>query len=320
MSKGNFLLSQARGKVGDIVFTRLDGEQVARAYNAHPKYSNTIAQATNRMNLATISQAYSAFKGIADHSFEGKSFGMQSMKAFMSENIKLVQGGQGAYLFRNGRGVAPNALIIAKGSIDITNLGVSSFVADAVGVSVKPTWTYSKDLTDVTVAEFLATFNARLGDEITLVCCVPNVVNSFKVSEETTITQNALSVYKCRFTLKVDASTSAKMFVEDPSGSYDAALNPAVIGEAEGIETLVVNKNSSVAGNFITFLGFFPAGGREENTAVAVIVSRKEGSSWLRSTSKLVFSADADFENFEYATALSSYSPEGIKYLNHTEG
>lgn len=37
MAKGNPLMSQMRGKVGDLVMTRLAGEQITRSRNRHPK-------------------------------------------------------------------------------------------------------------------------------------------------------------------------------------------------------------------------------------------------------------------------------------------
>lgn len=91
MSKGNMLLGHARGKVGDLVFSRSNGEQVVRARAAIVKNPRTEKQMIQRILLATIGQAYSRMSAITDHSFEGVSKGQPSMSAFMGENLKALR-------------------------------------------------------------------------------------------------------------------------------------------------------------------------------------------------------------------------------------
>lgn len=87
MSKGNMLLGHARGKVGDLVFSRSNGQQVTRARAAQVKNPQTEAQVIQRLILNTVSQAYSRMASIADHSFEGVAVGQDSMSAFMKKNM-----------------------------------------------------------------------------------------------------------------------------------------------------------------------------------------------------------------------------------------
>lgn len=90
MAKGNLFQGMARGVVGDVVFSRLDGQQVSRVRNRNPKNPRTNAQLYQRAIMATVMQMYSKGKAIFDHSFEGKSVGAGCQRRFMELNaLKL---------------------------------------------------------------------------------------------------------------------------------------------------------------------------------------------------------------------------------------
>lgn len=87
MAKGNMFLGQARGKVGDVVFYRTDGEQISRSRNRHPKNPKTDAQQIQRAISATIAKAYQAGRTIFDHSFQGLSVGAMNQRRFAKVNM-----------------------------------------------------------------------------------------------------------------------------------------------------------------------------------------------------------------------------------------
>lgn len=91
MAKGNLFQGMGRGKVGDVVFSRLNGQQIARVRNRNPKNPRTNAQLYQRAIMATVMQAYSAGIAIFDHSFQGKEVGAQNQRRFMSLNAKLLR-------------------------------------------------------------------------------------------------------------------------------------------------------------------------------------------------------------------------------------
>lgn len=91
MAKGNMLQGMARGKVGDVVFSRLNGEQIARVRNRNPKNPRTNAQLYQRAIMATVMSAYSAGKVIFDHAFQGYAKGEANQRRFMSVNAKRLR-------------------------------------------------------------------------------------------------------------------------------------------------------------------------------------------------------------------------------------
>lgn len=91
MAKGNLFQGMGRGKVGDVVFSRLNGEQISRVRNRHPKNPRSNSQLYQRAVMATVMQAYSAGKAIFDHSFEGYAVGTQNQRRFLSLNAKMLR-------------------------------------------------------------------------------------------------------------------------------------------------------------------------------------------------------------------------------------
>lgn len=91
MAKGSPLMGTQRGKLGESILYRKKGEQVARAYIAHPSNPNTQRQQVQRMITATSIAAYSGMRDICNHSFEGVPTGLKSMSRFMSLNARKLR-------------------------------------------------------------------------------------------------------------------------------------------------------------------------------------------------------------------------------------
>lgn len=91
MSKGNLFLGYGRGAVGDVVFSRQNGEQVARARNRSPRNPKTALQLLQRVCMKTVSQAYSVFQEITNHSFQGLAEGTDSQARFVKLNIDRLR-------------------------------------------------------------------------------------------------------------------------------------------------------------------------------------------------------------------------------------
>lgn len=91
MAKGNMMQGMARGAVGDIVFYRMNGEQMTRVRNRHPHNPNTDQQLYQRAIVSTAMQLYSAGKEIFDHAFEGKSVGADAQRYFMRVNCRYLR-------------------------------------------------------------------------------------------------------------------------------------------------------------------------------------------------------------------------------------
>lgn len=91
MSTGNLFQGMARGSVGDVTFSRLNGKQIARVRNRNPRNPKTNPQLYGRAIMATVMRAYSAGREIFDHSFEGVAVGAASQNRFLSLNNRVLR-------------------------------------------------------------------------------------------------------------------------------------------------------------------------------------------------------------------------------------
>lgn len=97
MAKGNLLLGMGRGKLGDIVLSRANGQQISRARAKVVKNPRTTGQQVQRIILATVTKAYSQMKAIVNHSWQGVSYGAASMNKFNKLNMDFLRAQLGAY-------------------------------------------------------------------------------------------------------------------------------------------------------------------------------------------------------------------------------
>lgn len=175
MSKGNMLLGHARGKVGDLVFSRVNGQQVTRARASVVKNPQTEAQMIQRILLNTIIQAYSRMSEICDHSFEGIPVGQKSMSQFMKRNLSLLrervaaERAEGKF-FEEIFAFSPiglnnftmNAYVLSSGSLPQVDAECDSFVGGKVAITMAGA--------SLTYADVINTLGLQRGDQLTFVC------------------------------------------------------------------------------------------------------------------------------------------------------
>lgn len=179
MAKGNMLQGMSRGKVGDVVFSRLNGEQIARVRNRHPNNPRTNKQLVQRAIMATIMQMYSAGKVIFDHSFQGLSVGAANQRQFMSVNAKKLRqaiandlNNEVTDAAAEGRVVAPGAnspvpfsYIVSEGTYDQTLFQVTLEGTTLIAPQAK-----IPDATEgTTLAQYAAAHNIIPGDIYTFI-------------------------------------------------------------------------------------------------------------------------------------------------------
>lgn len=91
MASGNFLTSTVRGKLGDIVFYRSNGEQRSRARIRKIANPNSTKQRVQRAVLASVARLYSIGRIIFDHSWQGEKVGQGSQIGFLRDNVNLLR-------------------------------------------------------------------------------------------------------------------------------------------------------------------------------------------------------------------------------------
>lgn len=168
----------ARGKVGDVVFSRLNGEQISRVRNRHPRNPRTNKQLIQRAIMATVLRAYSEGREIFDHAFQGYSVGLNNQRRFLSKNMKELRSAL-AYEFDNrvtsnfgalvvGPGTispVPNKYLISEGNYQQNFFGLTETSAENTNAKI----TTPASLEGETVAQYMSRTGLIPGDIYTIV-------------------------------------------------------------------------------------------------------------------------------------------------------
>lgn len=180
-----------RGKVGDVVFYRMNGWQMARVRNRNPKNPRSNEQLYQRAVIATTMKAYSIGKEIFDHSFQGYTVGEGNMRRFNSVNARILRSEllndvqQGIALEDQvGRFVAPRSvyptpvigLQVSEGTLE-NNL----FTAKETNGSYLFYWAESNGVT--LVNDYLDALNIQPGDIFTFVYMIADPNEKVYVAE-----------------------------------------------------------------------------------------------------------------------------------------
>lgn len=90
MAKSKSFFGLRRGSTKSHTYSVFNGQQVTKDRVDTVKNPRSEAQMYQRMVMKTAGLAYSNMKQIVDHSFEGKTYGLQSMMAFLGKNGSAI--------------------------------------------------------------------------------------------------------------------------------------------------------------------------------------------------------------------------------------
>lgn len=231
MSKGNIILGDSSGKLGDIVLYRAAGSQIARLRIRHPRNPRSTRQMVQRVFQATCARGYSWLKDICDHSFEGK----QGKRENFGEFIKLNRGKMNEILndyasgWQNLEGYNLKGqlemlyfpFIISNGTLPFVEvLGIGGFISLKAWRGSGYNFTY-QNLVDA--------LRAKKGDQLTILQCSFN--------SKTGIINK---INKIRIILEPDNgnmdelfANSETKFVNKPNAKNEG--NPKVVPSGQGL-------------------------------------------------------------------------------------
>lgn len=333
MSKGNLFLGQARGAVGDVVFTRVDGEQVTRSRNRHPKNPQTAIQLLQRVLMKTNSLAYSMFSDIADHSFQGKQQGTPNQSEFTRMNIAFMRQELAQLINDNDPEEIMNDQDTNYAGKDNTlpvlrpyimsdgNLAPIICTADGHGFNIPAftslDWSTTPSGSGPSYNELIQEMGLQRGDQLTFL---------FGYVDDTDDDASLVDFRYSRLILEPkDGDMTKSVFMPMTQGSAISVFN-TTNGNDRNEGNIYINGSGAV-------LGFGSDTEYSPNTARAlacfgVIVSRQNGGVWQRSRCQLYCrsnnGADALTNDHETATlgdAIYSFltAASSSLYLNQAE-
>lgn len=331
MAKGNPFLGMARGSAGDFTYYRQYGEQVFRARNRHPSNPRTTLQLLQRVVMLTVQRAYSMLSPIADHAFQGRQKGTMSQARFTELNvsklrlglanaIEEISTGQPGTWYGESNYAAKGSFlpefmsyIISEGSLASLNYRWDAGVMSVDAAS-------SLALATVTYEQFVAALGLQRGDQLTfLVLSIDDTTDTGQF--------NGFKYARVILDPATDAAWTQPMFTADATVATNfrvANANPANEG---GL--IFMASEGGFAFSFVVGAAGEPSASIDSPAAFAVIVSRRSGDIWQRSSESLVLrpytigdgNLDQDHGTDYLGDAVESFMTKSgsTLYLNQAE-
>lgn len=287
MAKSTGYFGLRRGSTKSHTYSVIDGKQITKDRVEGGKNPRTYEQMAQRCFLSTCGNAYAAMKCICDHSFEGKSGGMLSMREFNSANMKLIQISKeydnGFFGFNKYKepGLHPGSYVIAKGSLPAALVDAEIESVNVAGKKVSLNLVPTAGGTIAEVAEAMGCKN--FGDMCTVVLMYPKPDGFYGFGA-------------VRFTYKSGASVLDSFAV-------------AIIGDIAGVTPSFTANTLKVEVRMTYSLA---TGATTDNTYMAAITSRKVNGNWLRSSAQF----DVQETTPTFAQAISTYPVGQERFLN----
>lgn len=332
MAKDNLFLGTARGSVGDIVFSRLDGQQVARVRNRAPRNPQSPAQMVQRIIMASVGKAYSFMQQICNHSFEGFEIGQQSQRKFMEVNVGILRDKVADVLaypvesaiksstasnfsFKNDYAPILNAYQISAGSLPSIALAPDTTEGASGNLPIIPISGLPETPGSTTYQQFCDLLGLKRGDQLTFIQVTHDITN------QTHDTDLLTGFRYCRVILEpaggdMSVPLISNSAINDPNerneGSFSSISLVAADGTAPaGLRFVLSSVNIEGRNDFWL-------------AASAVILSRQVGNRWLRSTQFLLPRYTSGPNVLKFSTLGLAYESYKIGassdlYLNQAE-
>lgn len=289
MAKGNLFLGFGRGKVGDLVFSRVNGEQVARARNRSPRNPQSPLQLLQRVVLKSSSLAFSMMQDICNHSFQGREGVTANQSRFIERNVSLFR-----YQLRYEINSGDPEEILASTESNFSAKGASfpGFNAYQVSEGKLPStgFRWNTDITGVRFFTFPFTVPAAEGS---LNCTYQDLINALGCQQGDQLTFLFCSIddRSTSVTGQFNGFKYARFILDPDDGDLthkiddDTHLNPKNEGS---LMFLPIGSTSAFMYMKVVGGGLSDTPG-EINTiaAAACILSREVGGVWARSTEVL---------------------------------
>ena len=308
MGKGNMFLGQVRGSVGDVTFWVGRGQQISRVRRRQIGNPRSTGQQIQRMIFASVSWAYQLLRPIANHSFEGVTYGGPSQSKFFSLNLNQLRAwypkDQAAdnrpylvksFILPTREGAIGCGLQIAAGTLPEVMPQVVEEDGQLAGFGRGVTVDEGSQMTCAMMLECLA---AIPGDQITLVAV-----------------DDKNKLHLSRYVINADATAEQLAQAWDSSGEKEI-----FDGTKTSVDELL--KLTSIKLGNVTVADIER---RLEFTSCSIILSRKENNKWLRSNAWLWNTAD-EAPQYSAAYALPLWETSGTnietlskRYLNNAD-
>ena len=319
MAKSKSFFGLRTGSTKSLTFQVYRGQQITKDRVTRISNPRTESQMVQRALIPIVAASRAALKGLVDHSFEGVTYGDQSLKMFSSLNLKAGALKVASYSPNGYSNPGFTNLIVSRGTINEDfeiqggkNSAVANYYTTAEGMLHKA---YEAGAPAADLLREIAAWAAGTGDGGVL---MPGTQLTFL----TLIQDGALDEPKAALStfninrILFPGDNTLNTQLEDVNGPWK--IKESVMQNA-GSFTLTNSQNDEITVNLDHGLLSFTVkpSGEKNVCGMAVIVSRYVNNQWKRNNARIVVTEDPN-PVYTYAQWRATYEKTGAssKYLN----
>lgn len=239
MAQGNPFNGMLRGRIGDTIFSRKNGQQQSRAHVSSPANPQTDAQMGQRVKFATCASFYSqGLKAFFKFAFENKSKDMTDYNAFLRANMERVPAN--SCLANKNHMPTPGYFIMTDGSLPSIEVLFDGEVPEFKGASIGFDQSIKFDNT-TPIGEIyqglIDTYGLQAGDILTIVGIRTQgeLASSIEVAKDWGALARPVSSYY--------PTWEVKQVILDPAATARMATSKMFYGEEENAGFLRLRLN-----------------------------------------------------------------------------
>lgn len=333
MARSNNFFGLRRGSTKSLTFQVYRGQQITKDRVSDVSNPQSTAQMQQRLKVPLVASARAALKTLVNHSFEGTTYGEESLKLFSSLNLAKGALTVQEYVPKSAMDCGLADFIISRGSLASVTTGFIGRNMNRVQVrnltqsSTWPTdWPALEEnaaITEGLLTKICDYIGLATGEQLTYLLCVKGASYSFDAGDEGEVEGHYHSFVISRLInditkmgqWKLSSATTADAtsisitdgYIEITVNSKDQAIMDSNLESISNATKACTIKNL-----------YIPAGGDEVIEGVACIYSRETDGVWRRSSQRLNCLVPND-KTQDFDSCLPSYiksTSESNKYLN----
>lgn len=293
-----------RGSTKSLTFQVLRGQQITKDRVTAVANPQSTPQMEQRVKMPIVASSRSVLKSLVDHSFEGVTYGEESLKEFSRLNLAKDALTIKQYVPKGAMDTGLSALIVSKGSLNPQEVSFEGGSAqDGVSANMEHRMTSSftgETFSLATFIDYMIQQGYQSGDQLTYLLVYQGDKYTFVNSDNETKDAYYHRYLIGRIVLDADSDVTKKWTVD----AEKKTLSDGYITIATGNNSLTITPVYEKAVGKIV-------GG-------CAILSRLNDTTWQRSPQKIAFSSNA-FDDPTFADVLGTYLKAGstsTKYLN----
>lgn len=328
MAKSSGFFTLRSGSTKSLTFQTYRGKQITKDRVSKVANPQSTSQMEQRLRLAVIARYRAALKGLVDHSFQSVDYGWKSLQHFSSINMAKGAGVISCYVPKGCQQMGVGAITVSEGSLTAPDVVIPNMKSAQIGYNLLPdAVTFSATATTVeakrkeaaeAIVKSILSQNEDLqeGDQITLLFQMMMAVERVKWNS-TTFMVPASRFYISRIILNADDLAASDWITKQDIKADSTSLDLSQ-GWSNGVFKLTATATTYEVG----FEGPSAGDNIGQFLAGTVILSRKSGNVWQRSTSYLGVTDNVDdiLGNFlSYEDVVPTYlksSSSSNRYLN----